>query len=158
MHRPNGLQVSWGEYNDIGTEIAFHDLDELPATSWGDVTTALRSLGEAAAVSAAFVNLDTDVIDHGWVANAGTLQWSVAPPETSVSSVYVSYSTAIDVWLSATYDEHGQARTNEAAAANRPRLEYVIASLGVGCGTSRLYPFAITDHGFADVRELPPKR
>ncbi len=157
LHQPHGLQVSWGEFNDAGTEIAFHDLNELPALSWNDVTDALRSLGPSVAVSAVFVNLDTDVIDRGWIPDAGTLQWSIAPPETSVSSVYVSYSTAIDVWLSATYDAHGHARLNGAAAANRPRLERVIAALGAGGGTSRHYPFAITDAGFADVRDLPPK-
>lgn len=158
LHRPHGLQVSWLEYDDTGTELAFHELDELPASSWGDVAQQLRSLGPSVAVSAVFLNLDTDVIDLGWVPDAGTLQWSIAPPEGTVSSVYVSYSTAIDVWLTATYDEHGNARPNKAAAANRPRLESAIAALGVSGGTSRPYPSVITNGGFADVSDLPPKR
>lgn len=171
IHRPHGLEVSWGEYDAAGTELSFHELDESPAMAWVNVEDVLRSIGNSrgnrVGIGSVLVHLDTEVLapDPRWMEMAGTLQWSFLPPETAVSSAHVVYSATIDPWLAATYGEDGVARSNQSIAVlNRPRLTNVIAELAsrlsdFAAGRSRPYPFAITDAGFADldITQVPPR-
>jgi hypothetical protein len=99
-----------------------------------------------------------------WLPGSAKLQLSIDQPELHPTAIGVGYTTHIDAWLSTTYDESYQPRSNhEIARTNRPTLEGVLRALRDLMGTtfqvdrSRLYPFAITDHGFRDVDDLPAR-
>lgn len=168
LHRPARIEVSWGEYDAAGEEVAFHELEERKVVTWGDVeahVSELRCNSGTPAVNCVFVHLDTCVIGAGgpvWIESSAELQVSFDTPETRPSSGQVAYRTGIDVWLSTTYDENREPRANPEAAHNHPRLEAVLRGLrevttDYQAGQSQLYPFAIVPTGFREVsmEDLP---
>jgi hypothetical protein len=172
MHRPRELELSWGDFDDGGNELAFHELERSSVAGWPDVAAELaRATGAArgtAALSALFLELDTAVVELDgsmtWSDTSARLQISIEPPEVAPVVARVAYASYIDVWLSTTYGAGYQPRSNRAAAAaNRPRLAAALHQLGacldarVVAESSQLYPLALTDDGFRDVDELPPR-
>jgi hypothetical protein len=168
LHRPRKLLVSWAEYDDQGTELAFKELVKFEASSWAETLGRLTQLSAAAhgifALSALFVAMDVSVMGEdnvlSWVESAAELQISVSDTEFRPVSTVVSYRTYIDVWLPRTYDEQRVARSNEAAAArNGPRLATLLrafrAQLGDSfrIGESTFYYDAITATGFRDLEK-----
>lgn len=162
LHRPARIEVSWGEYDEAGEELAFHELEEAETTSWDAVDAHLAQLRGAhgtTAVSCVFVHLDTCVLEAGtetWAERAAELQISFDAPEVQPVSAQLAYRTSIDVWLGATYDEHRQPRANPDAASNAPRLEAMLHRLrevtaDFQAGESQTYPFAIVATGFREI-------
>lgn len=170
-HRVAQAQVSWVEYGDGGEELAFHELEDHAVASWGEAAARLEALAAGTphrfAVQALFLELAVRIEEPAgevWLPRAGELQLSIGEPELAPSSVEVGYTTHTDAWLAATYDEGYRPRDNRAiAAANRPALEAALRALHALAGASyraersRLYPFALAEHGFTDEHELPPR-
>lgn len=173
LHRPTQLQVSWVEYAMNGEdEVAFHELDEYPLSTWDGIVEQLLRLQSSTshrfAISCLFVKLETRILEPSgcvWKPSSAELQCSIVEPELEPADVSVSYYTYVDAWLSTTYGEGYVPRDNhEIASANRPRLEAVVGVLRALTGStfrvgqSQLYPFAITETGFVDVDELWERR
>jgi DNA-binding transcriptional regulator/RsmH inhibitor MraZ len=171
-HRVSELRISWAEYGADEEELAFHELEVYPVASWEEVLAQIERLRSITprqfAISCLFLEFSTRVIEpagEAWLPESAVLQLSIDQPELHPTTVEVAYTTHIDAWLSTTYDESYQPRSNhEVARANRPMLEALLRSLRELMGPtfqvdrSRLYPFAITDLGFCDVVDLPARR
>ncbi len=171
IHRPRSSRLSWVGYSDIQHESTYHELEQARATDWGDLTRRLASLASRSAtrvaVHALFVDLDTSVVGAEgdfWAEESATFQISVTSGDLGRMQVRAMYSSYIDVWLSSTYGEDHQPRSNtEPAALNRPRLEAFLRRFAEIVGDSfatelsQLYYFAITPTGFRDADELPPR-
>jgi hypothetical protein len=168
LHRPRRILISWGEYDDAGSELAFHELEEIELADWTAIANRIEQLpaepGRRAAFSCLFVQMDTSITERDgevWEERSAELQLSVDKP-FSTESVVLGYVTYLDVWLSTTYgDGYAPRPNNTAAERNRPRLESVLRALGAlwgetaRIGQSQLYPFAICETGFRDADQLP---
>lgn len=171
IHRPASSSLSWIEYSDTQQEPTYHELERAPAADWDDLTQRLASLASGtatrASVDALFVDLDTSAVSADgdfWTEKSATFQISVTTGDLGKMQVRVMYSTYIDIWLSTTYGENYQPRSNTGPAAlNRPRLEAFLRRFAEIVGDSfttelsQLYYFAITPTGFRDADELPPR-
>jgi hypothetical protein len=170
-HRLSRMEISWAEYSADEEELAFHELEEYPVASWDEVLAQIERLRSTTshqfAIECLFLELATRVIEpagEAWLPESAVLQLSVVQPELHPMTIEVAYTTHIDAWLSTIYDERYQPRRNhEVARANRPMLEALLRSLRELTAPtfkvlrSRLYPFAITELGFCDVDDLPPR-
>jgi hypothetical protein len=134
MHRPRDVQITWGDFDRSGQEIAFHESDRFAAANWSDVVVGLNGISERArgrfALSSLFVELDTAIIEDGattWAESAAELQISIPSPETDAAEANVSYRTFIDIWLERTRGAEGEWRSNARAAAdNASRLAAIL--------------------------------
>lgn len=134
MHRPREVQITWGDFDSSGQELAFHESDRFPASDWSDVVVGLNRVAGSArerfALSSLFIELDAAIIEDGttsWAESAGELQISIPSPETDPVEANVSYRTFIDIWLERTVGAEGEWRSNAGAAAdNASRLEAVL--------------------------------
>jgi hypothetical protein len=170
IHRPASSSMSWVEYSDTQHEPTYHELEEVPTADWEDLRQRLARLAAGTttvAVHALFADLDTSVVGTDgdfWAEESATFQISVTSGDLGKMQVGVMYSTYIDTWLSTTYGENYQPRSNaRLAALNRPRLEAFLHTFAEIVGDSfttelsQLYYFAITPTGFRDADELPPR-
>jgi DNA-binding transcriptional regulator/RsmH inhibitor MraZ len=171
-HRISQMEISWAEYSADEEELAFHELEVYPVASWEEVLAQIERLrsttSQQFAIQCLFLELATRVIEpagEAWLPDSAVLQLTICQPELHPTTIEVRYTTHIDAWLSTTYDERYQPRSNhEVARANRPMLEALLRSLRELTGStlqldrSRLYPFAITELGFCDEDDLPVRR
>ena len=88
IHRPASVVISWVEFDERGDELAFHELETFPATSWSQIGEHLEHLRRSTrhqwAISALFVKLDTRVTEGAvevWKADAGELLLTIDQPE-----------------------------------------------------------------------------
>lgn len=165
IHRPRRISVSWGEHNEAGEEIAFHELEESDISSWDDVRTIIARLPDRSshevAVSTLFVDLDTRIIEGGresWSEDSASLQASVPPgDEKAPESFHITYQTAIDIWLPTTHGSDGLRSNRAVAAENMPRFEAFLRDLASLTGgalvpdRSKRYGDAVTATGFQDL-------
>ncbi|HWO21085.1 MAG TPA: hypothetical protein VNO30_20095, partial [Kofleriaceae bacterium] len=144
MHHPSQLRISWGEYSADEEELAFHELEDYPVASWDEIVAQIERLHSTTshqfAIECLFLELATRVIESTgevWLPGSAELQLSIIQPELHPMTIEVGYTTYIDAWLSTTYDESHQPRSNhEVARANRPALEAVLRSLHDLTGTT----------------------
>jgi hypothetical protein len=142
MHRLRKGSVSWGEFDANGHEQGFHELVEIEDVDWNSPNRRLRErlVGEFTAVSALFLELDTWVISDAsapemgtWAEASAELQVSFLAPELRPPLATVTYSTAIDVWLPVTYDQHFASRSNVSGAPNPHGTPDLIPVTVAGC-------------------------
>ncbi|HWO17402.1 MAG TPA: hypothetical protein VNO30_01455, partial [Kofleriaceae bacterium] len=143
-HRPSELRISWTEYSAEEEELAHHELEVYLIASWDEILAQIERLRSTTshqfAIADLFLDLTTRVIEPTgdvWLPGSGELQLSIEQPELHPTTIGVAYRTYIDAWLSTTYDESHQPRSNhEVARANRPALEAVLRSLHDLTGTT----------------------
>jgi hypothetical protein len=171
LHRPTEMRISWSELDAADAELAFHELETYPVTSWDGLLEQIERLASMTphqfAIDCVFAELATRVVEipgELWKTESAELQFSIVQPQLHPTTIEVHYTTYIDAWLSTTYDEnHAPCDNHDVARANRPNLERLLEKLHqltgatFRVGRSRLYPFAISEHGFRDVDDLPAR-